>query len=305
MSAPQIDGVLRGFYADGETGWGASMDANLFATGMLLLKAVSSVNLNAPVVAPDNTRHIVGTAPIGAWALHANQMARNNAATLGGYDFLVMPDGADVFNFADGLRYKKVAGVWVNAGATAIPTPHAGTHYPAPGGTNTDPIALASATQTGLMLAADKAKLDGYPAVPALRQTLQAANAGANTITSAVYANLISLPITVSAPGTILINFAAGFRNGVAIAATALFRIRVDGAVGNATVPGQGVGCSIVAGVGNAGNASLSLRITGLAPGAHTVNVDWASAALQTINLNQTTNPNTDTCQLVVSEVGV
>ncbi len=187
----------------------------------------------------------------------------------------------------------------------ASPNAHAGTHYPGPGGTNTDPIPAASSTQTGLMLAADKAKLDGYPAAPGLRQTVEGSGAGATA--SNIFTNLMNLAITTVAGSKLIVDFSAGFRNAATIATTVLLRVRVDGLLINGTVAGQGVATVLAAGIDSPGNASLALELTGLAAGAHTVNVDWKTfvATTQSVICQPTVAPDQDHCHLRLMEVTV
>jgi hypothetical protein len=164
MVMPLIDGIILDAYADGETNWGATMNQNLVRTGWMLFRAVKSVGNNAPVAGVDNDRHIIGLAPTGAWTAHPAEMARQNAATAGGYDFLVLPDDSDVLNYGDNNYYRKIAGVW-----TVLVQPAGPPSGPASGdltGTYPGPTIALLAVTDAKVAAANK---DGLAATPSMR----------------------------------------------------------------------------------------------------------------------------------------
>lgn len=60
----------------GQNGWGGPINANLDLLDAITQAGVISIAANTPPTTPaEGDRHIVGTAPTGDWATHANQIA--------------------------------------------------------------------------------------------------------------------------------------------------------------------------------------------------------------------------------------
>lgn len=332
MSVLLIDQIINDMYAKSELDWDQTMNQNLVRTGLLLARAVKSVGSNAPVAGADNDRHIIGTAPTGVWAGHPAEMARQNAAAVNGYDFLVVPNDIDVLNYglagpgAAGL-YRKAAGVWVAVGSGA-PSPHAASHLPAGSdsllwgttlgihgvGTLAGRPAASAANANLLYFATDDQggrlfRSDGVawtsvapPKTGNLQQVLSASQAGAASIAATAYANLINVPITTIAGSKLTVWASIAARNTVGINAVLRGRVRVDGLVTDPTAVGRGFSQTAPILTSNI-QTGICIQITGLGAGAHVINFDWSvAAAAQTISVDPTTNPNVDHATLIVEE---
>lgn len=323
MANPLIDGFLIDSYADGETGWGATMNQNLARLGWLVARGVLTLGGNTPPGAPAaNDRHVVGTAPVGAWATQGNKFARWNGTA---WEFLTPVENTEVLSFTNGGIYRFTSGAWI---LLPVAT-HASTHLPA----GTDPLLFgtvagihgvgtlagrpaAGAANNGLLyFATDVAtggrlfRSDGTAWVPIspsasgnVQQTISSVLASAASVSTTTYANLLSLPITVLAGSKLTVWISLSARNTGGINASVRGRLRVDGAVSDATVAGFGFANTFP--ILNASQqCSLAAQVTGLAPGAHTLFFDWSvGAAAQTVNCDPSTNQNTDQASIVAQE---
>lgn len=92
------------------------------------------------------------------------------------------------------------------------------------------------------------------------------------TTNSTAFVNLLSRPVVVSASGVLLIDFTASVGMTVASVRIAA-RVRIDGLIVDPTTPGFGMETGPVP-IGEA-CLGIVLRVGGLTPGAHTVNIDW------------------------------
>lgn len=92
----------------------AGLNLSLNTIDAILQCAVLTVGNNTPAVAPvDGDRHIVGTSPVGAWAGHANKLARYLD---GGWQFF---DARIAYNTADSSIYCFDGVSWIQqSGAT-------------------------------------------------------------------------------------------------------------------------------------------------------------------------------------------
>ena len=91
----------------------AGLNASLLTVDALLQLAVVSVGDNTPPGSPANgARYVVGTAPTGAWAVRANQVAQ---WLDGAWRFYA---ARYVLNLADGRLYVRSAATWVAYGGT-------------------------------------------------------------------------------------------------------------------------------------------------------------------------------------------
>lgn len=90
----------------------AGLNESLLTVDALLQLAVVSVGDNTPPVSPANgARYVVGTAPTGAWAGRANQVAQ---WLDGGWRFYA---ARYALNTADGLMYVRQGATWGVAAA--------------------------------------------------------------------------------------------------------------------------------------------------------------------------------------------
>ncbi len=110
MAVLQTDGIITGVYADGETNWGATMDANLKAIGWLLTPGQINVNVNTPPAAVVNDRVTVGAAPTGVFVGRAGNYARYTGSA---WEFMVAVTNATVLNFTTGTWFKFNGTTWV------------------------------------------------------------------------------------------------------------------------------------------------------------------------------------------------
>jgi len=84
----------------------AGLNLSLNTIDALLQVLVQTVGANTPPAGVEGARHIVGTAPTGAWAGQANKLARYLDSA---WQFF---DARYVLNAADGLFYMRVATTW-------------------------------------------------------------------------------------------------------------------------------------------------------------------------------------------------
>lgn len=90
----------------------AGLNESLNTIDALLQVLVQAVGSNTPPAGVEGQRHIVGTAPTGAWAGQANKLAR----FLGGaWQFF---DARYALNAADGRLYVRSAAAWAAYGGT-------------------------------------------------------------------------------------------------------------------------------------------------------------------------------------------
>jgi hypothetical protein len=111
--------------------------------------------------------------------------------------------------------------------------------------------------------------------------------------TSNVFVDLITVPITTTGAILFLASSFAASPTGAAVAAD--FRLTLDG------VPLRGAGLFMNTGQPESG--AIDYRATGLAPGAHTVKLQWRSnSALLGVQIRPVTAPNTEHASLYVQE---
>lgn len=115
LNGPNL-GINYG-WALGENGWKDGMDANLKMMDAIVQLAVLGV-ANSPTVTTNGTRYIVGTAPTGAFAGHANAVAVRVA---GNWDFYAPANGWIAQVPSAGTEYTFNSGAWKERfGATAF-----------------------------------------------------------------------------------------------------------------------------------------------------------------------------------------
>ena len=144
-----------------------------------------------------------------------------------------------------------------------------------------------------------------------LIQTTHADVAAASTVAGGAFTTLVTVPIVTLAGSTLLVQFSASAQanGGAANLIQTFYRLRLDGVVmkgaGTTAPPSSGGG-------GTGGNreetAAIMARFTGLAAGAHVVDVEWAtvnSGGGPTASINTALNPNSQHGTLVVEEVTV
>jgi hypothetical protein len=109
----------------------------------------------------------------------------------------------------------------------------------------------------------------------------------------------LSIVVVVGAGNSLLVHFAASGFNTAAGNST-LFRLRVDGVV----VKGSSFSRPTGGGPNGEATAAIVKKITGLAAGAHTVDIQ-ANTTTGTTTINAATQPNEQGATLLVEEVSV
>jgi len=101
------------FVPENTTDPAAGLNLSLNQIDALLQVRVHTVGENAPPAGVEGQRHIVGTAPTGAWAGQANKLARYLD---GAWQFF---DARYALNLADGLWYVRQASTWASLAGSA------------------------------------------------------------------------------------------------------------------------------------------------------------------------------------------
>ena len=173
---------------------------------------------------------------------------------------------------------------FTGAGATG-PTGDAGSTGPtgATGSGSTGPTGSTGAAGTGLI------------------QTQVADVVADTSVTGGAFLPLVplSIPIVIGAGNSLLVHFSASGQNPGGGNLT-LFRLLVDGVVVKGATFTRGGG-------GGPGGESTAIvaKITGLAAGAHSVDIEWSAPTGGTTTIDAVSNPDGNHATLLVEEVSV
>jgi hypothetical protein len=115
-----------------------------------------------------------------------------------------------------------------------------------------------------------------------------------SSTSSTAFADLVSVPITTTT-GQVLLVWASFSASPVAVADAALFRITLDGVAQ--------AGAGITMNVNNPESGAITLRISGVALGAHTLVLQWRSSNPGFgVQIRPVTSPSSEHASLVVAE---
>jgi len=147
------------FVPENTTDPAAGLNLSLNQIDALLQTRVHSVGANAPPVGVEGQRHIVGTAPTGAWAGHANKLARYLDAGWQFYDARMVMDINGLIYLRPGTTWTTGKGLSTNDYTTAEQTKLSGIATGATANA-TDAQLRDRATHTGTQSTATIAGLD-------------------------------------------------------------------------------------------------------------------------------------------------